>query len=162
MSKPRSSLQKMVQLLFPNLHESLIRIGCESGHELVAGWSDACVAVSNVRKTFIAIWGKLNFQATSRYSRDNLQHLNKPVLWFVTCHIPNRLAGFRRDENAITLSNARGSDNQIWQPIFHPLGLSHRAQKRKDSRGWGAQSLPVGVCRPIWLCDAHGGLTKPS
>ena len=70
----------------------------------------------------------------------------------MTCNIPNRFAGFaRRDENAITLNNAAGSNNQVWQPTIQPFGLAHRTQNRKYSRRRYAQSLPVGVCCLIWL-----------
>ncbi len=72
MSEPRSSLQKMVQLRFLGLHEFPIRISRETGNELVACCTDARVAISNVRKTFIPIWSELNFQATSRDLRHNL------------------------------------------------------------------------------------------
>ena len=64
MSEARSGLQKMVQLRFPGLHEFPIRISRETGNELVACYTDARVTISNIRKTFIPIWGELNFQAT--------------------------------------------------------------------------------------------------
>ena len=63
--QPRSGPKEMVQLSFPSLHESLIMIGRESGHELVANLTDARMAVSYVSKTFVAVCGKLDLQATS-------------------------------------------------------------------------------------------------
>ena len=116
MCTPRSSLQEMVQLFFPSLHESLIIIGCECGHELVARGTHASVAVSNIRKATITITiGKLNLQPTGRHSGHDLQHLDKPSCRLVTCDIPNRLAQFvGRDEDAIALGNPGGTDDQIW------------------------------------------------
>src|SRR6266481_1761111 len=59
--------QIMVQCFLPSLHRFLIVIGGERGYELVASGTHAGMAVTNVRKTSIAIFGKLNLQPTRRY-----------------------------------------------------------------------------------------------
>jgi len=62
----------MVQFFFPRLHESLIIISRELGHELVASGTNAGVAASNIRKTSIAVFGKLDLQPTSGYPGHDL------------------------------------------------------------------------------------------
>ncbi|MGB7745948.1 MAG: hypothetical protein WBN75_01505 [Verrucomicrobiia bacterium] len=106
--KQTACRQIMVQRFFPSLHGCLVSIRREFGDELVASGTHAGVAVSNIRKTAIAILGKLNLQPTGRDSGQNLQHLDKPSFRLVTSDIPNRLFEFvRGDENAIALGNAR-------------------------------------------------------
>jgi hypothetical protein len=46
-------------LFFPSLHELLIIISREFGHEFIPSGTDAGVAVSNIRKTSITVFGKL-------------------------------------------------------------------------------------------------------
>ena len=146
----------MIQLLFPSLHESLIIIGRECGHELIASEAHAGVAVSNISKTSISTFGKLDLQPTCRDSGHDSQHLHKPSLRLVTSDIPNRFSDFiRRDENAIALGNSGGTDDKLRRPTVRPFRLSHRAQKWKHSHSRCVQSLPVGMRCAIWLGDAH-------
>ena len=76
--EPSACPQEMVQFFFPSLHESLIIISREFGHELVASGTNAGVAVSNICKTSIAVSGKLDLQPTSGHPGRDLQHLNEP------------------------------------------------------------------------------------
>src|SRR5689334_21266131 len=123
----------MVQFFFPSLHEALIIISREFGHEVVTSGTKAGVAVSNVRKRSIAVFGELDLQPTSRHRRNDLQHLDKPSGRLMARDIPNRLAELvRRDENAIALGDARETDDEIWYPAVRPFRFSHRTQKRKD------------------------------
>src|SRR6266487_767872 len=100
-------------------------ISRESGHEFIPSGTNAGVAVSNIRKTFIAVFGKLNLQPTGCYTGQNLQHFNKPSFWLVTCDIPNcRSKLVRREEDSITLGNTRRTDNKLWQPSIRPFRFS--------------------------------------
>src|SRR5689334_6024316 len=76
--EPRPGLEEIVQRFFPILHESLIMLSREFGDELVPGGANACVAVGNISKTTVALRGELDLQPTSRNSRQDFQHLDKP------------------------------------------------------------------------------------
>src|SRR5262245_18537729 len=97
----------MVQRFFPSLEATPIRFSREGSHELIARWSYARVAVSNIGKTAIRIPGKLNLEPTSSHSGNDLQQLERPSFGVVPRDIPNRFSEFvRRNENAIALSKA--------------------------------------------------------
>src|SRR5262245_33225574 len=90
--------QELVQLFFPGLHELLIILSRKFGHELIAGETNTGVAVSNICKTSVAIFGKLNLQSARCDSGQNLQHFDEPSLRLVTRDIPDCSPGFvRRD-----------------------------------------------------------------
>ena len=118
------------------------------------------MAVSDVSKTFIAVFRKLNVQPTGCYAGQNLQHFNMPTCRLVTCDIPDCSSQFvRRDEDSITFGNTGGTDDKLRRPSVRPFRFSHGAQKRKDL-GWRSmQSLSVGVGHSIWFRDVHSRLT---
>ena len=126
--KPTASCQKMIQHLFPNLHEFLIMFHRELRDKLIACRTEAGVAIGDVGKATSAVWRKLNAQPAGRHTRQNLQHFNEQFLRLVTCNVPNCSSKLvRRKEDAITLGNTGNTDDKLRQPPVRPFRFSHRA-----------------------------------
>ena len=83
-SKPDAGPEKMVQFLFPSLHECLIILRCELGYKLIARRAEAGVHVGDVGNASFPVWSKLNGQSTGCRPGRNLQHLSKQLLRLVT------------------------------------------------------------------------------
>lgn len=146
----------VVQSRLPVLHELCVVGLCEFRNEPVSTRAKACMRVSYLCLTANWRCTNPNGQTTCSYRGSDLQHLNKAAFWFVSRDVPNRIGRLCCCcEDAVCFSHAAFRNDKNGIPALNPVGLSYRAQQRKDPLRRSDKALRVGSSDSKWFLDLH-------